>query len=269
MTIVEAIKEVFGREGQPLTSKKIYEKIVAGGLYEFSAKEPEQVVRGTIRKHCVGLDFPSASPVKYFKIVSKLGKNIKYFLRDEDNGIQESPVASDQSEKIPEEAIYEAYLEHRNSLKQQLLSTIVSSDPAFFEVLVVDLLLKMGYGGDVPNAGLVKGGSGDEGIDGVIKEDRLGLGKIYIQAKRYTSKKVGRPELQQFVGAMENIQKGVFITTSSFSDNAIEYTEKQQKNIVLIDGQTLCDLMITHRVGVSIVKEYATYKIDSDYFSES
>ncbi len=128
----------------------------------------------------------------------------------------------------------------------------------------------MGYGGDFPNAGLVKGNPGDGGIDGVIKEDRLGLGKIYIQAKRYTPpKKVGRPELQQFVGAMESIQKGVFITTSSFADTAIEYANKQQKHIVLIDGQMLSDLMITYGVGVSIVKQYETYKIDSDYFAEN
>lgn len=233
-------------------------------------KKPKNVVLGEIRRHCVGLDFPSASPVKHFKIASKDGKIIKYFLKEDENNERDLSTTSDLTDQIPEETIYKAYLEHRNVIKQQLLSTIILSDPAFFEVLVVDLLLKMGYGGDFPNAGLVKGSPGDGGIDGVIKEDRLGLGKIYIQAKRYTPpKKVGRPELQQFVGAMESIQKGVFITTSSFADTAIEYANKQQKHIVLIDGKMLSDLMITYGVGVSIVKQYETYKIDSDYFAES
>lgn len=155
---------------------------------------------------------------------------------------------------MPEEKLHDAYLEHRGAVKNLLLGQILSSDPAFFERLVVDLLIAMGYGGSVPNAGLVSGGSGDGGIDGIIKEDELGLGKIYIQAKRYTAKTVGRPDLQRFDGAMENVHKGVFITTSTFCKTTSSYVDNNQKSIVLIDGDRLCELMITHKVGVSVVK---------------
>ena len=102
----------------------------------------------------------------------------------------------------------------------------------------------------------------------MIKEDKLGLDKIYIQAKRYSEKSIGRPDVQQFVGAMENVQKGVFITTSSFSKTAIEYAAKQQKSIILVDGILLCDLMINHGVGVSTIKNYSTFKVDNDYFED-
>ncbi|MDC0612651.1 restriction endonuclease [Vibrio sp.] len=272
MTIVEAIKEVFRLVGKPLTYKEIYFEIVRLKLFEFGAKTPEYIVNSKLRKHCYGLDFPSASPVKHFIIDSKNGKITKYYLFDASvstNQPKTVPNINQQSnDRLPEEKLHEAYLEHRSSVKSLLLECILSSDPAFFERLVVDLLLSMGYGGDFPGAGLVTGAPGDGGIDGVIKEDKLGLDKIYIQAKRYTKNTIGRRDLQQFVGAMENVQKGVFITTSSFAKTAAIYVEKQQKSIVLIDGDRLCELMLTHGVGITTVKSYSTFKVDTDYFND-
>ncbi len=125
LTIVGAIKEVLSRSGIPLTPKEVYEKIIDFGLYNFGAKEPKNVVLGEIRKHCVGLDFPSASPVKYFKIAYKDGKIIKYFLKDDENNNRDLSPTFDLTDQIPEETIYKAYLEHRNAIKQQLLSTII------------------------------------------------------------------------------------------------------------------------------------------------
>lgn len=271
MTIVEAIKEVLLKLQKPLTYKEIYNEIITRRLYEFGAKSPESIVNSKLRKHCYGLDFPSASPAKHFVIDSKNGKVTKYYLpgastlnkKVKPNVSDSAQVAND---KLPEEKLHDAYLDHRSSVKSLLIEQILSSEPAFFERLVVDLLLAMGYGGNFPGAGLVSGAPGDGGIDGVIKEDKLGLDKIYIQAKRYTDKKIGRPDLQQFVGAMENVQKGVFITSSSFAKTAEIYVEKQQKSIVLIDGDKLCDLMLTHGVGISIIRSYATFRVDSDYF---
>ncbi len=272
MTIVGAIKEVLATAGTPLTSKKIYNEIIARGLYTFGAKTPDGLVNNKIRKHCYGLDFPSASPIKHFAIHSKNKNGTLYKILEPHQSTLEAKntVQSEETsdDKIPEEKLFDSYLEHRSSVKTMLLDQILASPPAFFERLVVDLLLAMGYGGSIKDAGRVTESSGDFGIDGIIKEDELGLGKIYIQAKRYAEKKVGRPDVQQFVGAMENVQKGVFITTSSFANTAIDYAEKQQKSIVLINGDRLCDLMITHGVGVSTLKSYSTYRIDSDYFAD-
>jgi len=271
MTIAEAVIQALSISGKPLTYKEAYKVIIENNLYTFGAKNPQSLLNSKIRKHCIGLDFPSASPVKHFKIVSKNGRVIKYALKDQD--VESTPVVPTKEVKskdqIPEEKIQDAYHEHRENVKQLLLEEILLSDPAFFERLVVDVLLAMGYGGDFPGAGLVTGGSADEGIDGVIKEDKLGLDKIYIQAKRYNDKSVGRPEVQQFVGAMENVQKGVFITTSNFTKQATEWAEKQSKNIVLINGSMLCNLMLNHSVGISPVKTYTTFKVDTDYFKDN
>lgn len=172
----------------------------------------------------------------------------------------------------PEEAIEAAYKGLRAELGDELLSRILSASPDFFERLVVELLVKMGYGGSRRDAGEKIGRSGDEGIDGVIKEDRLGLDTIYIQAKRWkVDNIIGRPEIQKFVGALQGqrARKGVFITTSSFTSDAKEYTERIDTKVVLIDGRQLVSLMMDFDVGVSIAATYLVKKIDSDYFEES
>ncbi|MCB1658451.1 MAG: restriction endonuclease, partial [Pseudomonadales bacterium] len=151
----------------------------------------------------------------------------------------------------------------------ELLDRIKHNTPTFFEKLVVELLLKMGYGGTRADAGAAIGKSGDEGIDGIIKEDRLGLDAVYIQAKRWKDT-VGRPEIQKFVGALhgQRAKKGIFITTSRFSQEAEDYVAKIDNKIALIDGKSLCQLMIEYDIGVAPEVSYTIKRIDSDYFEE-
>ena len=169
----------------------------------------------------------------------------------------------------PEEAIESAYQGLRDQLAQELLSVVLSCSPTFFEQLVVDLLVKMGYGGSRRDAGERIGQSGDGGIDGIIKEDRLGLDAIFIQAKRWQGS-VGRPEIQKFVGALQGqrARKGVFITTSTYTADAIDYASRIDTKVILIDGKALSNLMIDFDVGVSASATYVVKRIDSDYFEE-
>jgi len=154
-------------------------------------------------------------------------------------------------------------------LESDLLDQVKGASPTFFERLVVDLLVRMGYGGTLQDAGQAVGKSGDGGIDGIIKEDRLGLDVIFIQAKRWDST-IGRPEIQKFAGALQGhrARKGVFITTSSFSKDAVDYTSRIDSKIVLIDGTSLAKYMIDHNVGVFQTRSYEIKKINSDYFNE-
>ena len=169
----------------------------------------------------------------------------------------------------PEDALAAAYSELRQSLEAEVLEAVMNSSPSFFERLVVDLLVKMGYGGNRQDAGRALGKSGDGGIDGIIKEDQLGLDVIYIQAKRWEGT-VGRPEIQKFAGALQGqrAKKGVFITTSAFSNEAEQYASVIDTRIILIDGERLGKLMVDHGVGVSTAGIYKVKKLDSDYFEE-
>ena len=173
-----------------------------------------------------------------------------------------------QEDRTPEEIFEDAYQEIRESLTNELLEIVKSCPLADFEQLVVDLLVKMGYGGSWRDAARAVGKSGDEGIDGIIDEDRLGLDAIYIQAKRWSSGVVGRPEIQKFAGALigKRASKGIFITTSSFSNDAISYATNIETHIVLIDGVRLAELMVDYNVGVTIVNSYEIKRVDSDYF---
>lgn len=171
--------------------------------------------------------------------------------------------------QTPHESLEDGYREIRQNLAQELLSQVKSCSPRFFERLVVELLVKMGYGGSIKDAAKVIGQSGDEGIDGTIKEDRLGLDIIYVQAKKWEGV-VGRPEIHKFVGALQGqrAKKGVFITTSSFTRDAEEYARNIDNKIILIDGKQLADFMIDFNVGVSIETIYEIKKMDTDYFNE-
>ena len=171
--------------------------------------------------------------------------------------------------QTPEEALEQSYLALRSDLASELLQRVKASSPQFFEGLVVDLLIRMGYGGNRAEAGRAIGSSGDEGIDGIISEDRLGLDNIYIQAKRWEGT-VGRPEIQKFVGALhgKRAKKGVFITTGAFSAEAIDYVSRIDPRVVLIDGAQLADYMLDLNVGVTHRATYELKRIDSDYFSE-
>ena len=181
----------------------------------------------------------------------------------------ESKSKNDSIIQNPEESIEQNYQEIRKKLAAELLTQIKANSPAFFEKLVIDLLVKMGYGGSREDAGKAVGKSGDGGIDGIINEDRLGLDMIYVQAKRWKGN-VGEPPVRDFVGALdgEGVQKGVFITTSHFSPTAKNFAERSSKRIILIDGKQLAQLMIDHNVGVSIEKTYEIKRVDSDYFAE-
>lgn len=178
-----------------------------------------------------------------------------------------APEAADA--ETPEEALEAAHARIENSLASEVLARVKAGSPAFFERLVVELLLKMGYGGSRADAGQAVGKAGDEGIDGVISEDRLGLDIVYLQAKRWEGS-VGRPEIQRFVGALhgKRAKKGVFITTGSFSSDAAAYVEHIDPKVVLIDGRRLAELMIAFEVGVATARTYHVKRVDSDYFEE-
>ena len=185
----------------------------------------------------------------------------------------DSPAVDEQASTpismTPEEALEWGYQNLTQSLSEELLSKIASCPPAFFENLVVELLVKMGYGGSKKEAAQIVGKSGDAGIDGIIKEDKLGLDTIYVQAKRWENV-VGRPEIQRFAGALlgKKAKKGIFITTSSFTKEAKDYAEGIEAKIILIDGEDLALYMIQNNLGVDTMHTYEIKKIDSDYFSE-
>ena len=172
----------------------------------------------------------------------------------------------------PEEALENSYQRIRSDLSDELLAYVLSSTSGFFEKLVVELLVKMGYGGSQRDAARAVGQSGDEGIDGIIDEDRLGLDTIYIQAKKWKKDtSIGRPEIQKFVGALQGkrAKKGIFITTARFTEEARDYARNIDTKVVLIDGSRLTDLMIDYGVGVSTRTTYDIKTSDSDYFGES
>lgn len=176
----------------------------------------------------------------------------------------------DEEEKTPEESMDASYQRLRRTIEAELLALVKASSPAFFERLVVALLVRMGYGGSLQDAGKAVGRSGDGGIDGIINEDRLGLDVIHIQAKRWDGRTVGRPDVQAFAGSLDGVRakKGIFITTSSFTGDAHAYVERIDKRIVLIDGARLAQLMFEFGVGVAPVASYEIKRVDSDFFSE-
>ncbi|WLR96580.1 restriction endonuclease [Shinella sumterensis] len=181
------------------------------------------------------------------------------------------PSHPDTDATTPEEQIEAAYQAVLTALRADLLERISQNSPAFFEGLIVDLLVAMGYGGSRKNAAEQLGRSGDGGVDGVVNEDRLGLDRVYIQAKRYApSNSVGRPDVQAFVGSLVGLgaTKGVFVTTSTFSQQARDFVKHLSQRVILIDGQRLTDLMIEHDVGVRTSRAIAFKRLDEDFFTE-
>lgn len=271
MTILEAITNILSRENAGLTCKEITNRILSENLYTFNTKDPNAIVGYSLRRHCQGLEFASAHPVKHFYIVSGKRGAAVYRLLNRTQSIpmepeQNKPPISSQSDLLPEERMQKYYNEHKQSIKDQLLDMILNNDPRFFEHLVVKLILALGYGYGT-EAGKVVGRSHDGGIDGIINEDKLGLDKIYIQAKRYAPKNtVGSKEIQAFSGAMKNVEKGVFITTSSFTKEAQKEAQEQRKQIALIDGVMLTELMLRCGIGIRCVQTFETYEIDTDFF---
>lgn len=271
ITIVDAIKQVLQTNTDGMTSHEIYKEIVQRNLYSFGSKTPEAVVHGKLRVYCKDLDFPTSSPTKYFYLKKRVGRTNYYALIDSENQDSNKMLIKDEieNEMLAEEKIDKSYAQHIKELEENIIDKILHCKPEFFERLVVDLLIKMGYGYD-NNSGSVVGKAHDGGIDGIIKEDKLGLSNIYIQAKRYSGgNNVGSREIQAFVGAMQSVQKGVFITTSEFSKEAIKFSEsQQQKQLRLINGHELARLIIQNEVGLEPVHKYTVYRIDEEYFDD-
>ncbi|HZL72180.1 MAG TPA: restriction endonuclease, partial [Planctomycetota bacterium] len=177
--------------------------------------------------------------------------------------------ADEDDLQTPHDRLVSSYQTIRKQLSQEILERTLKCSPRFFEEVVIDVLLALGYGGNRKDAGQAVGKTGDGGIDGIIKEDKLGLDVIYLQAKRWEGP-VGEPELHKFAGSLDKKKatRGIFITTSRFTESAIEFVAEIQKKIVLIDGETLADLMIDNNVGVGEVETYTVKRLDSDYFQE-
>lgn len=184
---------------------------------------------------------------------------------------QPSQQMATSSDATPEEQIDAAQAVLHSAMKAEVLQSILAQSPTFFERVIVDLLVAMGYGGTHERAALRLGKSGDGGIDGVIDEDRLGLDRIYVQAKRYAATSgVGRPEVQGFVGSLVGLgaTKGVFVTTSTFSSHAVTYVQHLPQRVILIDGDRLAELLVEHGVGVRVSRTIAVKRLDEDYFSD-
>ena len=277
ITIVDAIKTVLQDSSEGMTSQEIYNNIVERKLYAFGAKTPEAAVHAKLRVYCRDLDFPSSSPTKYFYLKKRTGKTNYYALINpeskEDNFQKELIQDDSENEMLAEEKIERAYELHVKELEDNLIERILQCKPEFFERLVVELLMKMGYGYD-RSSGSVVGKSHDGGVDGIINEDKLGLSKIYIQAKRYAiGNNVGSHDTQAFVGAMQKAQKGVFITTSDFTKEAKKYVREIQNGsnatpLRLINGHELAKLMIQYEVGLEPVHSYTVYRIEEEYFDD-
>lgn len=197
-------------------------------------------------------------------------KSFREKKNESDSEQTSTPLNIAESSETPEEALDNAYLKIRRDIEQEIISKIMSNPPEFMERVIIDLIVKMGYGGNRKDAGEAIGRTGDEGIDGIIKEDPLGLDIIYLQAKRYEGT-IGRPEIQKFAGALlgQHAKKGIFITTSNYSKEAKDFASKIDAKIILIDGPTLAKLMFEHGVGVSVNAIYEVKRIDTDYFEES
>jgi len=203
------------------------------------------------------------------KILNQYPEFVEFHAPSKQNKTVPPSSTEESTSETPEEILQKAYQSIRNDLAGEILERIKSNTPSFFENLVVDLMVAMGYGGSRADAGKSVGQSGDEGIDGIIKEDRLGLDVIYLQAKRWEGT-VGRPEIQKFVGALhgKRAKKGVFITTGKFSDEAHDYVRTIDPRVILIDGRDLAEYMIDFDLGTSKAVTYEIKRIDSDYFTE-
>jgi restriction system protein len=189
---------------------------------------------------------------------------------DEDLATSVTELVGDDDASTPEEILEGAFETLQDALAGELLEQVKSVSPQFFERMVVELLVAMGYGGSIEDAGRAVGRTGDGGIDGIIKEDKLGLDVVCVQAKRWDSNTVGRPAVQAFAGSMEphRAKKGVFITTSTFSNDAKLYVPQAERRIVLIDGKRLASLLIEHNVGVTAYRSFDLKRVDTDFFEE-
>ncbi|MFY9402654.1 MAG: restriction endonuclease [Candidatus Omnitrophota bacterium] len=231
-------------------------EITQRGIFRITQRGKDILLKGPER-----IDKEYLEQFEEFQSFLNKSRNRNAMKEDKSNVFVES--------QTPEEIFEVSYNTLKQELVSDLLDNILKCSPSFFEKLVLDLLVKMGYGGSIKDAGLVTGRPGDEGIDGIIKEDKLGLDVIYLQAKRWQNV-IGSPEIQKFVGALQGkrAHKGIFITTSKFTQEAINFAQKIDSKVILIDGNSLADLMIDHNVGVTVVDSYEIKRIDIGYFTE-
>lgn len=260
---------------ETLPSKKspiFYNRVNWAKTYMKKAGLVEAPKRGEIRITALGEQLLKENPTELkSKDLERYDSFIEFTNKSNKNNSTVNRVIDIEENKTPEESLEDAFLKLKISLADELLEKIHTCSFDFFERLVIDLLIKMGYGGSREEAGQATKKTGDGGIDGIINEDRLGLDSIYIQAKRWKDTVVGRPEIQKFSGALDTpgATKGIFITTSTFTKEAKEYAKNiNNKKIVLIDGNQLAKFMIDFNVGVSLETVYEIKKIDSDYFIE-
>ena len=237
--------------------------------YLKKAKLLESTGRGKFKITRRGLDYLSSGKgISSYKDLEQFSEFMDFHAGKRDTGTDLEPPIEDAG-RTPEETIESAYSELKQNLAQEVLERVRKCSPSRFERIVVDLLLAMGYGGSREDAGKVIGKTGDGGIDGTIKQDRLGLDAVYIQAKKW-ERSVGEPEVRDFVGALEGkkANRGVLITTGRTTDTATKYVGKIAKAVVLIDGDELAQLMIEHGIGVNELVNYSVRRIDQDYFGD-
>lgn len=276
--LVEALAEQFSisdeerRQMLPSGRAKMFDNRVGWAkTYIANAGLIEAPKRGVsiITAQGVRLLETHAGPIN-LRVLNEIGGNkARQEKRSSKSAEVDSSDESVEENATPEEALENAYLKIRAEVEQAIIAKILANPPEFLERVIIDLLVKMGYGGNRKDAGEAIGRSGDEGIDGIIKEDALGLDIIYLQAKRYEST-VGRPDIQKFAGALQGqrAKKGIFITTSTYSKEARDFAAKIDTKIILIDGRTLARLMFDHGVGVSVSTIYEAKRIDTDYFDD-
>jgi restriction system protein len=269
------LSEIERKELLPSGRQAVFDNRVAWSFTHLKvAKLIENTQRGVVRITDRGKevlrDQPQRIDKKLLMKFSEYAEKRDYYLRNR-KGQKDNEIIDEQDgSKTPEEQIEGAYENLRNNLVGEIISQLKESSPLFFEKVVVEVLVKMGYGGSLKDAGEAIGKSGDEGIDGIIKEDRLGLDIIYIQAKKWENT-ISRPEIQKFAGALQGkkARKGIFITTSDFSKSAQEYAASIENKIILIDGNSFAHLMIDYNVGVSTEATYELKRIDYDFFAEN
>jgi restriction system protein len=267
--LTEAEKSALLPSGtQPL----FYNRVGWARSHMKAAKLLEDPKRGYFKITQRGLDLLAENPEKLsVKFLSRYPEFVQFRQRKPQKSNEIVDESKPDSVETPEELMESAYQELREALATEVLNVVVSTSPGFFEKLVVELLYKMGYGGTQRELARAVGRHGDEGIDGIVDQDKLGLDTIYIQAKNWKSDaSIGRPEIQKFAGALlgQHARKGVFISTAKFTQEAIRYAGSIDAKVILIDGERLAELMIDYNVGVSLNTTYEIKKVDHDFFSD-
>ena len=249
---------------------QVYNRVLWAGTYLRKAGLTEKSMSGQYKITAEGQKRLNAGEVT-LRTLAEYPAFVEFYGRKPKGSPKQKKevISTEEMDKTPIEVLEEAYSQLNNQLANEVLASLMEVSPQKFEQIVVDVLVAMGYGGSIEDAGTVTAYVKDDGIDGVIKEDKLGLDKIYVQAKRW-SNCVGQPEIQKFVGALvgQGAKKGVFITTSYFSKEARQFQPKGDVKVVLIDGKELANYMIECNVGVSLKQSYLIKRLDTDYFEE-